>query len=53
MLFTPPDPTATYWLRVRAVDAAGNMAAGNIIGDINTDSVPEVERIYIPIVIRE
>jgi hypothetical protein len=34
--FTPPDPTALYWLRSRAADAAGNVAAGGS-GDIRTD----------------
>jgi hypothetical protein len=34
--FTPPDPSKTYWFRVRATDAAGNQESQHQTADIST-----------------
>ena len=50
-LFMPPDPNAIYWLRVRAVDAAGNIAAGNVTGDLSTANVTPIQIYYFPYIL--
>ncbi|MGB1251663.1 MAG: N-acetylmuramoyl-L-alanine amidase [Candidatus Promineifilaceae bacterium] len=52
-LFALPDPNAAYWLRVRAVDAAGNLSAGNITGDVSTAQISGIHTYYFPIISRE
>lgn len=51
-LFTPPD-SRNYWLRTRAVDVAGNVEAGDRIGDLSlADAVPYRIYRYFPVVRR-